>query len=134
MDWIKPVKEIFRRFSADKSPLPIVQVNGQKGETGSPFIVKPAASKDRLPGLIVSHIVHDQEKNISPPSVICLQKHRDSQQCQHADKLHFLIIPEVFQGTECQVSQKQGEKYILFFISPGVGKHEVPWNLRDTCK
>lgn len=66
MDWIKPVKEIFRRFSVDKSPLPIVQVNGQKGETGSPFIVKPAASKDRLPGLIVSHIVHDQEKKYIP--------------------------------------------------------------------
>ena len=65
MDRIKPVKEVFCRFSADKSSFSIVQVNGQKGETGPPFIIEPAASQDRLSRFIVSHIIHDQQKNIS---------------------------------------------------------------------
>ena len=79
MDWIKPVKEIFRRFSVDKSPLPIVQVNGQKGETGSPFIVKPAASDDSLGSFFIAKPVHDKQENKPPPSVICLKKNGDSE-------------------------------------------------------
>ena len=129
MDWIKPVKEIFRRFSADKSPLPIVQVNGQKGETGSPFIVKPAASKDRLPGLIVSHIVHDQEKNISPPSVICFQKNGNNKQYQDTEKLYQALILKIFDGTKRQVSQEKREKHILSLIRKCVCEHQVPGNL-----
>ena len=117
MDWIKPVKEIFRRFSVDKSPLPIVQVNGQKGETGSPFIVKPAASKDRLSGLIVSHIVHDQEKNISPPSIVCFQKNGNNKQSQDAEKLHRRSGLEIFDGTKGQISEEKREKHILSFVT-----------------
>ena len=30
--------------------------------------------------------------------------------------------------------KKYGLNLFLLLISPGVGKHEVPWNLRDTCK
>ena len=128
MDWIKPVKEIFRRFSADKSPLPIVQVNGQKGETGSPFIVKPAASKDRLPGLIVSHIVHDQQENIPPPSIVCFQKNGNNKQSQDAEKLHRRSGLEIFDGTKGQISEEKREKHILSFVTQRICKHQIPRN------
>ena len=134
MHRIKPIKEILQKLSSDKAAFSIIHINGKKSKACLPFVVKPAASDDGLSCFVVAEPVHDQQEYKSPPSVICLQEYGDSQQCQYADKLHFLIIPEVFQRTECQVSQKQGKKYILLLISPGIGKHKVPWNLRDTCK
>ena len=45
-----------------------------------------------------------------------------------------LMILYNYPATTTTLFSKQGEKYILLLISPGVGKHEVPWNLRYTCK
>mgnify|MGYP000339696998 CR=1 FL=1 len=115
MHRIKPVKNIFQKFSFYKSTFTIVHINGKKSKAGFPFIVKPAASDDRLGGFIVAEPVHDQQEYKSPPSVICLQKHRDSQQCQYADKLHipyviFLGEDEVAAGTVSLKDLRSGEQ------------------------
>ena len=31
-------------------------------------------------------------------------------------------------------SNKQGKKDILLLISPGICKHKIPWNFRNTCE
>ena len=116
MDWIKPVKDIFRCFSADKSSFTIVQVNGQKGKAGSPFIVKPAASKNRLPGLIVSHIIQDQQEDVTAPAIICFQKNRNNKQTKNTEKLYWSVIFKIFYGTKSEISQEKGKKYVLFFV------------------
>ena len=128
MHRIKPVKEILSPFSPDKPSLPVIQINGQKGETRPPLVIKPAASKDRLPGLIVSHIVHDQEKNISPPSVICFQKNGNNKQSQDTEKLYQALILKIFDGTKRQVSQEKREKHILSFVTQRICKHQIPRN------
>ena len=110
----KTSKNIFQKFSFYKSTFTIVHINGKKSKAGFPFIVKPAASDDRLGGFIVAEPVHDQQEYKSPPSVICLQKHRDSQQCQHADKLHFLIIPEVFQAQNARYPRNRVKNTFCF--------------------
>ena len=128
MDWIKPVKEIFCCFSADEASFSIVQVNGQKGETGSPFIVKPAASEDCLAWLVVSHIIHDQQEDISPPSIVCFQKNGNNKQPQDAEKLYRRSGLEIFDGTKGQISEKKHEKHILSFIMQRICKHQIPRN------
>ena len=58
---IKPVKDIFQKFSFHKSTLSIIHINGKKSETGFPFIIKPATSDDSLgsfaegkrPGIVI---------------------------------------------------------------------------------
>ena len=131
---IKPVKDIFHILALYKAAFAIVHIDGQECKTCFPFIIEPAASNNSLGSFFISEPVHDEEKNKTSPSIVSLQKNRDSQQCQYTDKLHFLVVPEVFQCTECQISQKKSEKYILFLIPPGIGKHKVPWDLRDACK
>ena len=51
------------------------------------------------------------------------------------EKLHPWCFPEIFQRTECQISEKECKKYILFIsIMPGVGKHIVPRNFGNQCE
>lgn len=42
--------------------------------------------------------------------------------------------PRSIQGAEGQISQKQGKKDVLFLVSPGICKHEIPRNFRNTCE
>lgn len=131
---IEGIEKIFPEFSPDKSPLSVVHIDKQKGKAGFPFIIQPAASDDGLSGLIIAEPVHDQKKYISFPAVIRLQIiGRDQKDC-HGDHLHHLLLLEMLDGAEGQISKKQGEKYILPFISPGIGVHIVPGDFGNTGK
>ena len=119
----------------DKAAFSIIHVNRNKRETGLPFIVEPAASDDCLRDLFVSEKIHQDKKDKTPPAVICMEYDRDAKQCQKRGKLHPWCFPEIFQRTECQISEKECKKYILFIsIMPGVGKHIVPRNFGNQCE
>lgn len=128
MDWVKPVEEIFCGFSADEASFSIVQVNGQKGKSGPPFIVKPATPEDCLAWFIVSHIVHDQQEDIAPLSIVCFQKNGNNKQSQDAEKLHRRSGQEIFDGTKGQISEEKREKHILSFVTQRICKHQIPRN------
>ena len=119
----------------DKAAFSIIHVNRNKRETGLPFITEPAASDDCLRDLFVSEKIHQDKKDKTPPAVICMEYDRDAKQCQKRGKLHPWCLPEIFQRAECQISEKECKKHILFIdIMPGVGKHIIPRNFGNQCE
>ena len=131
MKGIKSVKEVFGSFPFNKSPLAIVHINKQKGKAGFPFVIKPTASDDGLGWLFAAEPVHDQEKDKSLPSIVCIQKNRNCQEGQYAKKLLGTLFPEIFNGTKGKISKEQRKKDILFLIAVSIGKHIIPWNFRN---
>ncbi len=134
MKWIKGIKEIFGCLPFNKSPLAIVHIDKEKGKTGFPFIIKPAASDDGLGWLFIAEPVHDQEKDKTFPPVIRIQKNRNCQKSQYAEKLQGTFFPEIFNGAKGQISKEQSEKDILFLVLVSISKHIIPGNFRDTGK
>lgn len=134
MKRVKGVKEIFAKLSPDKTPLSIIHVDKEESEACFPFIIKPTAADYCLCHFIVAEPEHNKEKNITPPSVICIEKIRYTQQGKDTQKLHMLFILEIFYGTKGKVSKEQREKYVLLFIEPGVGVHKIPGYFGDTGK
>ncbi len=128
MKRIKNIEKVFGCFSFDESPLSIIHVYGKEGKAGLPFVVKPAAPYNCLRGLIIAQQVHDQKKNIAFPSVICIQAEGNTKKQQHTEKLQAFVFTKLFDCTERKISQEQGEKDVLFFIMPGILKHEIPWD------
>ena len=94
----------------DKAAFSIIHVNRNKRETGLPFIAEPAASDDCLRDLFVSEKIHQDKKDKTTPAVICMEYDRDAKQCQKRGKLHPWCFPEIFQRTECQISEKKSKK------------------------
>ena len=119
----------------DKAAFSIIHVNRNKRETGLPFIAEPAASDDCLRDLFVSEKIQQDKKDKPPPAVICMEYDRDAKQCQKRGKLHPGCFPEIFQRAECQISDKESKKDVLFIgIMAGVGKHIIPRNFGNQCK
>ena len=113
----------------DKAAFSIVHINGNKGKTGFPFITQPAASNDRLGYFLISEKIHQNEKDETTPSVICMQQDRDTEESKQREKMHPRCFPEVFKSTEGKISKKESKKNILFIsIMPGVCKHKIPRN------
>lgn len=123
MHRIECVKEIFQEFSADKSALSIVHVNGKESETCFPFIVQPAASDNCLCGFVVAEGIHDEKKYIAFPAVVCFKIVRNYEKRKKAQQLKYLFVVEILDGAEAKETEKQCEIYVLFCIiqSSGVG-------------
>ena len=130
---IKSIEEVFCPFSLDKTTLSIIHIQRNESKAGLPFIDQPAASNHSLGRLMRMQPVHDQKKYKALISVVRFEKAGDCQKNQHADKLHGSIFLKVLDQAECQVAQKQGEKYILLIrVQQGAVLREVPWNLGNT--
>ena len=85
------------------------------------IITQPAASNDRLGYFLISEKIHQNEKDETTPSVICMQQDRDTEESKQREKLHPRCFPEVFKSTEGKISKKESKKNILFIsIMPGV--------------
>lgn len=131
MERVKYIEKVFGCFSFDEAALTVVHVYGEEGKARFPLIVEPAASDYGLGCLVAAEPVHDEQKYISPPAVVRIQENGHCQKSGHAENLHGLVFPEIFDGAERQVTQKKSEKHVLFLETPGIGEHEVPRYLGD---
>ena len=131
MQRVEEIEEILEVFAFDKTSFPIVQIDGDKGKTGFPFIIKPAASSDQLVHGVVAEHIHEQDKDKASPPIIRLEKIGCRKQRQEAEKLYHAFIPEILQSPAAKEPQEQSEIHILFLIEQGSRVPVIPDRFGD---
>ena len=131
---VKGVEQIFCPLSLNEAAFAVVHIDRDKGKAGLPFVIEPAASHNGLCRLVHTEKIEKNNKNKTAPAIIRIEFYGNQQKSQDTKKLFLLIFPEVFKSPDCKISQKQGEKYILFFCPPGVRMHIIPGDFRNQCE